>query len=259
MKTIQDLLEIMARLRDPQKGCPWDREQDFASIAPYTIEEAYEVADAIDRGDTGALRDELGDLLFQVVYHAQMAREAGSFEFDDVVEAICDKMVRRHPHVFGGADVGDAQAQTRAWEAHKQAERRDRAEHGVLEGVPLAIPALARAAKLGKRASRVGFDWPDVTGVVAKIREEIDELERELDGMDPVRLGDEVGDLLFAAVNLARHLRVDPEEALRRANRRFEQRFNYVESSVSANGESIEKVGTDALEALWIKAKSSGL
>ncbi len=249
----------MARLRDPQDGCPWDREQDYASIAPYTIEEAYEVADAIDRGDAGALRDELGDLLFQVVYHAQMAREEGSFDFEDVVAAICDKMVRRHPHVFADADIGDAQAQTRAWEAHKQAERRDRAEHGVLAGVPLAIPALARAAKLGKRASRVGFDWPDIAGVLAKIREEVGELEHELGERNPVRLSDEVGDLLFATANLARHLRVDPEEALRRANRRFEKRFNYVESRVTAAGESIEKVGIDALEALWSEAKTSGL
>ncbi len=249
----------MARLRDPVDGCPWDLEQNFASIAPYTIEEAYEVADAIDRGDTAALRDELGDLLLQVVYHAQMAREEGSFDFDDVVVAICEKMVRRHPHVFADADIGDARAQTRAWEEHKQSERRERAEHGVLAGVPLAMPALARAAKLGKRASRVGFDWPDVAGVVAKIREEVGELEQELAEMSPTRLSDEVGDLLFATVNLARHLRVDPEEALRRSNQRFEKRFNYVESSLSASGEAIEETALDKLEALWSEAKSSGL
>ncbi len=256
MSSIEKLLEIMARLRDPAGGCPWDKEQDFASIAPYTIEEAYEVADAIDRGDRTALCEELGDLLFQVVYHAQMAREDGSFDFHDVVSGICRKMVRRHPHVFGDARIGDADTQTEAWEAHKQSERRARDETGALAGVPIGIPALSRAAKLGKRASRAGFDWPDVGGVLAKIREELDELERELDGMDRRRLHAETGDLLFSVVNLARHLRVDPEEALRACNRKFERRFNYVETAVSVTGASVAETATETLEAFWSEAKS---
>lgn len=259
MSSIEKLLEIMARLRDPAGGCPWDKEQDFASIAPYTIEEAYEVADAIDRGDSAALCDELGDLLFQVVYHAQMAREDGSFDFEDVVSGICGKMVRRHPHVFGDARIGDAESQTEAWEAHKQSERSARAETGALAGIPVGIPALSRAAKLGKRASRVGFDWPDVAGVLAKIREELDELERELEGMDRQRLRAETGDLLFSVVNLARHLRVDPEEALRACNRKFERRFDYVETAVAATGVSVAETATETLEAFWSEAKSKGL
>ncbi len=249
----------MTRLRDPQRGCPWDREQTFATIAPYTVEEAYEVADAIDRGDRPALRDELGDLLFQVVYHAQMAKEEGSFDFQEVAEAICDKMIRRHPHVFGATEIRDARSQTEAWEKHKHRERQERSQHGALAGIPLAIPALARAAKLGKRASRAGFDWPGVEGVIAKMREEIDELEAELGERDKTRLAAEIGDMLFATVNLARHVEVDPEEALRQSNRRFENRFNYVESAVAATGTTTEKAGLDALEDYWEEAKKKGL
>src|SRR5579885_607946 len=194
------LLEIMARLRDPANGCPWDREQNFASIAPYTIEEAYEVAEACERGDPAALREELGDLLFQVVFHARMAEEAGLFAFDDVAEATSDKMVRRHPHVFGDTRIADAAAQTEAWEAHKAREREaGGGAASALDGVALALPALLRAAKISRRAARIGFDWPDARGVLAKIREEIGEIEAELAEADRGRLEDEVGDLLFAA------------------------------------------------------------
>ena len=206
------LLAIMARLRDKERGCPWDREQDFATIAPYTIEEAYEVADAVARGDTAALKDELGDLLFQVVFHARIAEEAGLFDFADVAAAIADKMVRRHPHVFGDVDIASAAAQTAAWEEHKAGERAARAQaagrgESVLDGVALALPALLRAAKIQRRAARIGFDWSQPRPVMAKLIEEIGELEAELDGgADPARIEDEVGDLLFAAANLARKL-----------------------------------------------------
>ena len=220
----------MARLRDPERGCPWDLEQDFASIAPYTIEEAYEVADAIARGDLAELKDELGDLLLQVVYHARMAEEAGLFDFDQVAAAIADKMIRRHPHVFGSAEVDGARAQSHAWEAVKATERASRAgaegDARVLDDVPLALPALVRAAKLQRRAARVGFDWPEPVQVVDKIEEEIAELRAELGRSASVdRLSDEIGDLLFALVNLARHLEVDAEASLRQANAKFERRF----------------------------------
>src|SRR5580693_3950856 len=220
MRALDRLLEIMARLRDPQCGCPWDREQDFSTIAPYTIEEAYEVADAIARGDTAALKDELGDLLFQVVFHARMAEEAGLFAFADVAAAISDKMVRRHPHVFGDAEIASVAAQNEAWEAHKAAERQARARQNgeaasVLDGVALALPALLRAAKISRRAARIGFDWPDARAVVPKIAEEIGEIEAEIDkGSEPAALEEEIGDLLFAAANLARKLDVEPETAL---------------------------------------------
>jgi MazG family protein len=251
---IDRLLAIMARLRDPECGCPWDREQDFASIAPYTIEEAYEVVDAIERGDMAALKDELGDLLLQVVFHARMAEEAGEFAFADVAEAISDKMVRRHPHVFGDAKIGSVAAQNEAWEAHKAAER---AAHGggdsVLDGIALAFPALLRAAKISKRAARIGFDWPDARGVVAKVTEEVAELNVEIDaGAGRDRLEDEVGDLLFAAANLARKLDIEPETALRRATAKFERRFRKVEALAAQRG-----IGRDlaALEALWQHVK----
>src|SRR5512146_2078294 len=212
-------LTIMARLRDPAGGCPWDREQNFATIAPYTIEEAYEVADAIERGDLGALKDELGDLLLQVVFHARMAEEAGHFAFDDVAAAIADKMVRRHPHVFGDAEIASVAAQNEAWEAHKAAERAANGVGGsVLDGVALALPALLRAAKVSRRAARIGFDWPDARAVIPKIAEEIAELEAELDrASDAARIEEEMGDLLFAVANLARKLEIEPETALRRA------------------------------------------
>ncbi len=253
-RPIDRLLAIMARLRDPERGCPWDREQNFATIAPYTIEEAYEVADAIERGDPAALKDELGDLLLQVVFHARMAEEAGNFAFADVAAAIVDKMVRRHPHVFGDAVVATVAAQNEAWEAHKAAERQaSGAAESVLDGVALALPALLRAAKLSRRAARIGFDWPDARAVIAKINEEIAEVESELaNGAVPARVEDEIGDLLFAAANLARKLEVEPETALRRATAKFERRFRRVEALAAERGIGRD---LDALEALWQQVK----
>lgn len=249
---IQHLLDIMARLRNPDGGCPWDREQDFASIAPYTIEEAYEVAEAIAHGDAEELRDELGDLLFQVVFHARMAEERGWFGFKDVVEAICDKMVRRHPHVFADAEVADARAQTEAWEAMKARERADRQQDdSVLAGVSLALPGLTRARKLQARAARVGFDWPEVAGVLAKIREELREVEQALDGGTTEAIEEEIGDLLFAVVNLARHREVDPEAAVRAANAKFMRRFQAMERQVKARGEALSAMSLEAMDALW--------
>lgn len=260
---IARLLWVMARLRDPDGGCPWDLEQDFVTIAPYTIEEAYEVADAIARGDLDHLKDELGDLLLQVAYHAQMAKEAGLFDFDEVAAAIADKMIRRHPHVFGAASVDSAQAQSLAWEATKAAERQDKASeqgerHRLLDDVPLALPALTRAAKLQRRAARVGFDWPETAPVLAKIEEEIAELRAEIDARaSSDRLTDEVGDLLFAVVNLARHLRVDGETALRQSNAKFERRFGAIEDSLRARGGRLEDASLDEMEALWQQAKAA--
>jgi MazG family protein len=258
MRPLARLLEIMARLRDPEHGCPWDREQNFSTIAPYTIEEAYEVADAIARRDPAALKDELGDLLFQVVFHARMAEEAGMFAFDDVAGAIADKMERRHPHVFGGAEVASVAAQNEAWEAHKAAERRDRAlatgvAESVLDGVAQALPALLRADKIQKRAARIGFDWPEARPVFDKLKEEIAELETELQKPAERRaLEDEMGDILFAAANLARKLDIDPEAALRHATAKFERRFRRVETLAAERA-----VGSDldALEALWQQVK----
>jgi nucleoside triphosphate diphosphatase len=254
-RPIDRLLAIMARLRDPERGCPWDREQDFATIAPYTIEEAYEVADAIERGDISALRDELGDLLLQVVFHARMAEEIGHFVFDDVAAAIADKMVRRHPHVFGDAEIiPSVAAQNEAWEAHKAAERREAGgAESVLDGVALALPALLRAAKISRRAARIGFDWPDAASVIDKIEEEIDELEDERDDEAPKPvLEEELGDLLFAVANLARKLDIEPETALRRATAKFERRFRQVETLARERG-----IGPslDALEDLWDEVK----
>jgi len=254
-RPIDRLLQVMARLRDPERGCPWDREQDFRTIAPYTIEEAYEVADAIERSDMGALKDELGDLLLQVVFHARMAEEAGDFAFDDVASAIADKMVRRHPHVFGDVEIASVAAQNEAWEAHKAAERAARGggAASVVDGVALALPALLRAAKISRRAARIGFDWPDARAVIPKIAEEIAELEAELDAdAAPAALEEEMGDLLFAAVNLARKLEVEPETALRRATAKFERRFRQVEALAAAR-----RIGhnLDALEALWQEVK----
>ena len=227
---IERLRAIMVKLRDPNGGCPWDVQQNFASVAPYTIEEAYEVADAIDRGDRADLREELGDLLLQVVFHARMAEEEGSFAFDDVVEGICDKMVRRHPHVFGDAVVEDAAAQTRAWEEHKRREKEGRADQSALAGVAAGLPEWMRALKLQKRAAAVGFEWPDVQPVLDKLHEEVEEVRAEFaQGADPQRLLDEVGDVLFVAVNLARHAGVDPSAALRHANAKFERRFRAME------------------------------
>ncbi len=242
------LLDVMARLRDPATGCPWDREQTFATIAPYTIEEAYEVADAIERGDMADLPDELGDLLFQVVYHARMAEEAGHFAFADVARAIADKMVRRHPHVFGdGAFAG--------WEEHKRQERAAKQYRGTLDGIPAGLPALTRALKLTIRAARVGFDWPDAPHVLEKLDEEIGELRAELPEADPARLADEMGDLLFVAANLARKLGLDPEACLRGANAKFARRFDGVEQRVAAEGSTLADAGLDRMEAHWQAVK----
>ena len=255
-RPIDRLLAIMARLRDPTRGCPWDRDQDFATIAPYTIEEAYEVADAIERGDLGALKDELGDLLLQVVFHARMAEEAGHFDFDGVAAAIADKMVRRHPHVFGDAEISSVAAQNEAWEAHKAAERQAAGgAESVLDGVALALPALLRAAKISRRAARIGFDWPDAESVIDKIEEEIEELEDEIDDEAPnAVLEEEVGDLLFAVANLARKLDIEPETALRRATAKFERRFRQVETFARERG-----IGRDLddLEDLWEEVKAA--
>ena len=256
---MDELLKIMARLRDPERGCPWDVEQTFATIAPYTIEEAYEVAQAIDAGDMEELKGELGDLLFQVVFHARMAEEAGHFDFEQVVKSVAEKMIRRHPHVWGEAQVDSAAAQTAAWEDHKAAERAadpksDQAS--LLDDVPLALPALLRAEKLQKRAARGGFDWPEVGPVVTKIKEEIAELSEALaerSGSDKV--AEELGDLLFAVVNLARHIDVAPEEALRRSNQKFGRRFRHIEAALAASGRKMGEMSLDQLEALWQEAK----
>ncbi len=245
----------MAALRDPATGCPWDKVQDFASIAPYTIEEAYEVADAIARRDLAALPDELGDLLFQVVYHARIAEEAGLFGFAEVAKSVSDKMVRRHPHVFGEAASRDVAAQTLAWEAQKSAERRARTETGVLAGVAPGLPALARAAKLTARAARVGFDWPDAEAVLEKLDEEVAELRAELPQADPARLADELGDMLFVLGNLARKLGLDPETCLRQANGKFARRFAAVEQRLAEIGQTPEEAGLEAMEAAWQAAK----
>ena len=258
MSRIDELVGIMARLRNPQDGCPWDIEQTFASIAPYTLEEAYEVADAIERGSLDELRGELGDLLFQVVFHARMAEEAGLFSFGDVVAAICDKMVRRHPHVFGNAEVRSAEEQTRAWEAHK-AKERDGHTAGALDGVTLALPALVRAGKLQRRAARAGFDWPDVNGPLAKCREELEEVESALAGGGGEELADELGDLLFSCVNFARHAGIDAEDALRRANARFEKRFRAIESRLAERGMRPEDADPETLDDLWEAVKRSGV
>ncbi len=242
----------MAALRDPADGCPWDRRQTFDTIAPYTIEEAYEVADAIARDDRRDLRGELGDLLFQVVFHARMAEEAGDFAFADVVDAICDKLTRRHPHVFGDAEARNRGAIAGSWERIKAAERSAaRADTSALDGVAKALPALMRAVKLGERAATVGFDWPDAAGVRAKVEEELRELDAARAGGAPERIAEELGDLLFTIVNLARHLAIDPEQALDRANRKFEGRFRRIEAAARAQGEPLEALDLEALEVLW--------
>jgi ATP diphosphatase len=256
---LRRLLDIMAALRDPVGGCPWDQGQNFDSIAPYTIEEAYEVADAIARRDFAALPDELGDLLFQVVYHARMADEAGRFAFADVARAIADKMIRRHPHVFHEAIRDTAMAnglnppvdRGAAWEAQKSAERIARAETGVLSGVPAALPALVRAAKLTARAARVGFDWPDAGAVLEKLDEEVAELRAELDQADPARLTDEVGDLLFVLANLARKLNLDPEACLRHANQKFARRFQAIEQRAEVAGKTLAEMSLEEMETSW--------
>ena len=257
---LRRLLDIMEALRAPVGGCAWDVQQDFDSIAPYTIEEAYEVADAIARRDFSALPDELGDLLFQVVYHARMAEEEGRFGFAEVARAISDKMVRRHPHVFGAAAFRDAGMQRLAWEDQKKAERSARAETGTLAGIPVALPALVRAQKLTARAARVGFDWPDAASVLDKLDEEVAELRAELPRLggppaDPARLTDEVGDLLFVLANLARKLDLDPEACLRHANLKFARRFGAVEATLAGEGRLPAEATLAEMEALWQAAK----
>jgi len=258
MTEIRPLIEIMARLRDRERGCPWDVEQTFATIAPYTIEEAYEVADAIERADHAGLCDELGDLLFQVAFHARMAEEAGHFAFADVVHAICDKMVRRHPHVFGDAKVADAGEQTERWEAMKREERAGASDQSALAGVARGLPEWLRAHKLQQRAARVGFDWPTVDPVIAKLHEELDEVRAELasDPRDPARLLDEIGDVLFVCVNLARHAKVDAGAALRHANAKFERRFRRMEAMAGEEGIELSSLSLEAQDRYWDRAKS---
>lgn len=258
---INRLLGIMARLRDPERGCPWDVVQDFRSIAPYTIEEAYEVADAIERGDMADLRGELGDLLFQAVFHARMAEEAGHFDFADVARGIADKMVRRHPHVFGDESRDRTpDEQTVAWETIKAAERADRpAEAGVLAGVAAGLPALTRAVKLQNRAARVGFDWPGAAEVLDKIAEETAELVEARDAGDTAKIAEEYGDLLFVMANLARHLDIDPEAALRAANAKFTRRFEAIEGALANQGRTPADSTLAEMDALWNEAKVRGL
>jgi len=253
---IARLLDIMARLRAPVGGCPWDIVQSFATIAPYTIEEAYEVADAATRADLPALRLELGDLLFQVVYHSRMAEEEGAFTFADVAQAIADKMVRRHPHVFANETARDAAAHTQSWESQKAAERRAALQEGALAGVTIGLPALTRADKLTSRAARVGFDWPDAQAVLDKLDEEVGELRAELPAADPDRLEDELGDMLFVLANLARKLNLDPEAALARANAKFTRRFNAVEHLLATQGTTPAEAGLERMEAAWQKVKT---
>lgn len=254
---IERLLEIMRRLRDPDTGCPWDIEQDFTSIAPYTIEEAYEVADAIDRKSWGEMEGELGDLLLQTVYHTQMGAEAGHFTFQSVVQAISDKMVARHPHVFGDESRDkSADQQTADWEKIKAAERAGKAQRGALDGVAANLPALMRAEKLQKRAARVGFDWPDASHVLDKITEEAAELVEARDLNDPDKMEDEFGDLLFVMANLARHLNVDPESALRRTNAKFTRRFQGVEARLAALGKTPQDSNLEEMDALWDAVKA---
>jgi len=270
-RDIARLIAIMAALRTPGTGCPWDLEQNFQSIAPYTIEEAYEVADAIARNDLPDLCDELGDLLLQVVFHARMAEEQGAFAFGDVVEAITTKMIRRHPHVFGDADARSAGVVKDLWEQIKAEERAAKVARGstsaadksagthpgALAGIPAALPALTRALKLQQKAGRVGFDWNDPRAVLAKIREEADEIEAALDAKDNAEAGREVGDLLFAVVNLARHLDADPEDVLRGTNRKFERRFASIEKALASGGRGPQEASLDEMEALWIAAKTA--
>ena len=258
---IDRLLDIMARLRDPETGCPWDKVQTFETIAPYTIEEAYEVAEAIADGDMDELQGELGDLLFQVVFYAQMSSESGGYGFTDIARSISDKMIRRHPHVFAGASIESADAQTAEWEAQKRSEREAKAKArgdlpSVLDDVPAALPALARAVKLQKRAARVGFDWPDVSGVLDKLAEEIEELRVEQAAGNTEAMAEELGDVLFAWTNLARHHKIDPETALRSANAKFERRFRRIEALLAAENRRPDDADLEDLEALWNQTKT---
>ena len=258
--SIEDLLSIMGALRDPVTGCPWDRKQSFETIAPYTLEEAYEVSDAISRGNMQELRGELGDLLFQVVFYAQMAKENKDFDFADVVEGICSKMLRRHPHVFADEKYANDEELNLAWEAEKEKERGEvsKGTSGALDGVALALPALTRAAKLQKRASRVGFDWPETEGVLEKCHEEFQELEEAQQGNDNEAISEEFGDLLFSMVNLSRHLKLDPEQCLRKANDKFTQRFEEMERVVVGREQSLEQLSLDEMDEVWEQVKKTG-
>lgn len=268
--TISDLLELMARLRDPERGCPWDLQQSFATIAPHTLEECYELVDAIERGDFAQIRDELGDVLFQVIFYAQLGREQGRFDFAEVVHNIVEKLLRRHPHVFPSGKLYEASGELREddvrrdigvdqvgsnWERIKQQERADKNQTGVLDDVPVALPALSRALKLQKRAARVGFDWDSWRDVLVKMEEEKAELQAAIAADNPDHIADEMGDLLFCCVNLARFLQVDPETALRASNRKFERRFGYIERALAAQGRSFEQASLAEMEALWNEAK----
>ncbi len=255
-RPLDRLIAIMAQLRHPDRGCPWDLDQSFATIAPYTVEEAYEVADAIERGDFDDLRDELGDLLFQVVFHARMAEEAGKFSFDDVAEAICNKMIRRHPHVFGEAAPRSAEGQTIAWEDIKAVERAQKGKgESLLDDIPEGLPGLTRAVKLSKRAARVGFVWPSIAEVFDKLDEEIQELKVEVSADDKTKIRDELGDVLFVIANIARTLDIDPEDALRSSNAKFVRRFRYIETELKGRGTSPEHSSLAEMDALWNEAK----
>jgi ATP diphosphatase len=253
---MQRLLEIMQQLRDPENGCPWDVEQNFSTIAPFTIEEAYEVADAIARKDMGDLKDELGDLLFQVVFHAQMAKEKDNFDFDDVHQAICDKMIRRHPHVFADLEIRDANHQNQVWETYKATERRQKGETSLMDGIPAGMAELQRAVKLQKRAGKVGFDWASVGPVMEKFDEELAEMRQAIESGDRDAMEDELGDLLFVATNLARQLDIDPGTALRRGNAKFERRFRAMENEVGGH-EGLDTMELDDMESLWQTVKKN--
>lgn len=262
LRPIDRLLAIMARLRDPEGGCPWDLEQTFATVAPYTVEEAYEIADAIERGDMTDLRDELGDLLLQVVFHARMAEETGAFAFEDVARAINDKMIRRHPHVFGDETYASLAHQKEGWEALKAAERQEKGNGNgrpasLLDDVPVGLPALTRAVKLSKRAAGVGFVWPTVHEVVAKLDEEVEELKAEIAAGDLEKARQEMGDVLFVVANLARTLEVDPEDALRFTNAKFARRFQYIEARLAERGLTPDESDLDEMDALWDEAKAA--
>ncbi|MDB5469275.1 MAG: MazG family protein [Caulobacter sp.] len=256
-KPIDRLLAIMAALRTPETGCAWDLEQSFATIAPYTVEEAYEVADAIERGDLTDLKEELGDLLFQVVFHSRMAEEEGAFGFDDVAGAIVDKMVRRHPHVFGDAGERSAGEQVQAWEVMKAGERAARTRTGVLADVPAGLPGLTRAVKLTKRAARVGFDWPSPAEVIAKLHEELDELQVEIEAGNREKMRQEMGDLLFVVANLARKLDIEPEDAIRATNAKFARRFAFIEARLAEDGRTPDQSDLAEMDGLWNDAKAA--
>ena len=257
MDNIKKLLDIMATLRDPEVGCAWDAEQTFETIAPYTVEEAYEVAEAVDNNDMPGLKDELGDLLFQVAFHARMAEEAGHFNFSDVVDAIADKMVRRHPHVFADASFRSAEEQTVAWEVQKAEERAANKQKSILDGVTVGLPALARAIKLQNRAAMVGFDWPETMQVIDKLNEEMAELSEELvkNRQDQTKIEEEFGDMMFVYANLARHLNINPEQALKKANNKFTRRFNKIEQYIENKEKSFDQYSLEELEELWVKMK----